>query len=104
LLPVWIALASGAAHAETLQPIEGRSIDLGPVAGTAYYTVDKAGFRVVATLAQGENGTPVRIVGILAPGQSLTLGAAGSADTAGRSVAIRRQGDQVLVDTAPVTY
>ena len=48
--------AIGAAQADGLRPIEGRSIDLGDVSGIAYYTVEPDGFRVVATLAQGEAG------------------------------------------------
>ena len=48
------ALASiGAAHAEGIRPTEGRSIDLGELSGIAYYTVERDGFRVVATLAEG---------------------------------------------------
>ena len=41
----------GAAQADGLRPVEGRSIDLGDVSGIAYYTVEPAGFRVVATVA-----------------------------------------------------
>ena len=51
----------GAAHADSLRPIEARSIDLGAISGVAYYTVERDGFRVVVTLAQqGEGTTPVR--------------------------------------------
>ena len=57
------------AHANGLRPIEGRSINLGDVSGVAYYTVEPDGFRVVTTLAQGEAGTPIRFVSVLAPGQ-----------------------------------
>ena len=32
------------------------------MSGVAYYTVERDGFRVVTTLAQGETGTPVRMV------------------------------------------
>ena len=56
----------GAAHADSLRPIEGQSIRLGEVSGIAYYTVERDGFRVVATLAQGEQGTPVRVEAVLA--------------------------------------
>ena len=58
-----------AAQANGLRPIEGRSINLGDVSGVAYYTVEPDGFRVVTTLAQGEAGTPIRFVSVLAPGQ-----------------------------------
>ena len=65
-----LILASlGAARADGVRPNEARSIDLGEVNGVAYYTVEREGFRVVTTLAQGEAGTPVRVVSVLAPGQ-----------------------------------
>ena len=52
-----------AARADGLRPIEGRSIDLGEISGIAYYTVERDGFHVVTTLAQGEagNADPCRI-------------------------------------------
>jgi len=51
------ALASlEAAHADGLRPIEAKSIDLGEVSGVAYYTVERDGFHVVTTLAQGMAG------------------------------------------------
>ena len=52
----------GAAHANDVRPIEARSIDLGKVSGIAYYTVERDGFHVVTTVAQGEAGTPIRVV------------------------------------------
>ena len=52
ILAAAIGMASiGATHADGLRPIEGRSIDLGELSGVAYYTVERDGFRVVATLA-----------------------------------------------------
>ncbi len=44
--------AIGPAHAEGLKPLQGQVIDLGDVSGVAYYTVERDGFRVVATLAK----------------------------------------------------
>ena len=62
-----------AARADGLRPMEGKSIDLGEISGIAYYTVERDGFHVVATLAQGEAGTPIRVVSVLAPGQRVVL-------------------------------
>ncbi|MGY2988022.1 hypothetical protein [Bradyrhizobium sp. USDA 4508] len=79
-----------AANAEGLRPLGGKSIDLGGISGIAYYTVERDGFRVVATLAQGEAGTPIRVISVLAPGP-----ARGSLNTAtigcGRDYSERRQ-------------
>jgi hypothetical protein len=94
LLAAAFTLASlGAAHANGLRPIEGRSIDLGDVSGVAYYTVEPDGFRVVTTLAQGEAGTPIRFVSVLAPGQRVVLSTSHQAG----AVEIIRKGDNLLV-------
>jgi hypothetical protein len=42
----------GPAHAEGLKPFQGQVIDLGDVSAVAYYTIERDGFRVVATLAK----------------------------------------------------
>ena len=93
----------GAAHADGLRPIEAKSIDLGGVSGIAYYTVERDGLRVVATLAQGENGTPVRVEAVLAPGQSVVLSTPREVGAAPDAVEISRQDDRVLVREAAVT-
>src|ERR1700730_5512504 len=41
--------AIGPAHAEGLKPLQGQVVDLGDVSAVAYYTVERDGFRVVAT-------------------------------------------------------
>lgn len=91
------ALASlGAAHADGLRPIAAKSIDLGDVSGVAYYTIERDGFHVVATLAQGELGTPIRVVSVLAPGQRVVLSTPHKAD----AIEISKKGDSVLVHKA----
>lgn len=86
----------GPAHANGLRPIEGRSIDLGDVAGVAYYTVEPDGFRVVTTLAQGEAGTPIRLVSVLAPGQRVVL----STPHQPGAIEISRNGNSLFVRKA----
>src|SRR6201993_4284374 len=74
LIVAAFALASlEAAHADGLRPIDAKSIDLGEVSGVAYYTVERDGFHVVTTLAQGIAGTPIRVVSVLSPGQRVVL-------------------------------
>jgi hypothetical protein len=84
------------AHADGLRPMEGKSIDLGEVSGIVYYTVERDGFHVVATLAQGEAGTPIRVVSVLAPGQRVVL----STPQQAGAIEISRKGDGVLVRKA----
>jgi len=97
-----LALASiGPAHAEGLKPLHGQVIDLGDVSGVAYYTVERDGFRVVATLAKkDEDAVPVRVVAVLARDQSLTLSTPREAGTPPVTVEITRRADTVLVHEA----
>ena len=89
-----VALAFvGPAHADGLRPIEAKSIGLGGVSGVAYYTVERDGFHVVTTLAEGEAGTPIRVVSILSPGQRVVL----STPAPASGIEISREGDRVLV-------
>lgn len=85
-----------AARAEGLRPMAGQSIDLGEISGIAYYTVERDGVHVVATLAQGETGTPIRVVSVLAPGQRVVL----STPQQASAIEISREGDSVLVRKA----
>ena len=96
LVAAALALASlQAAHADGLRPIEAKSIDLGEVSGVAYYTVERDGFHVVTTLAQGIAGTPIRVVSVLAPGQRVAFSTPQQAGT----LEISRVSDSVLVRT-----
>ncbi|MFM9843397.1 MAG: hypothetical protein ACKVOI_10565 [Dongiaceae bacterium] len=87
---------SGAALADDAPSIASR-IDLGEVSGVAYYTVEPAGYRVVATLAQGETGKPVRFETVLAPGQGMLLSTPSLGDGKMSRVEILRDGDALPV-------
>ena len=97
-----VATTASASYAdEPLRPIQGHSVELGAVSGTAYYTVERDGYRVVATLAQrGEGATPVRVEALLAPGQSVTLSTPRGPGEAAEAVEITRQADALLVRRA----
>ena len=84
------------ARADDLRPMEGKSIHLGEISGIAYYTVERDGLRVVATVAQGEVGTPIRVVSVLAPGQRVILSTPHQAS----AIEIRRKGNSVRVSKA----
>jgi hypothetical protein len=81
------------AHADGPRPIDAISVDVGEVSGVAYYTVERDGFHVVTTLAQGKTGTPIRVVCVLAPGQSVAFSTPHQID----ALEISRNGDNVLV-------
>jgi hypothetical protein len=91
----------GPAQAEELKPLQGQVIGLGDVSGVAYYTVERDGFRVVATLAKKDkDAVPVRFVAVLSPSQSLTLSTPREAGTPADAVEIIRRADTVLVHEA----
>ena len=93
-----LATLSGLAHADALRPIEARSLDLGTVSGVAYYTVEREGVRVVATLSQpGESTMPVRVEALLGRGQSVILSTPHEVGVAPELVEISRQADTVLI-------
>jgi hypothetical protein len=93
--------AIGPVHAEGLKALQGQVIDLGDVSGVAYYTVERDGFRVVATLAKKDgDAVPVRVVVVLAPGQSLMLSTPREWGTPPDAVEIIRRADTVLVHEA----
>ena len=97
LVAAVFALASmEPARADGLRPIDAMSIDVGEVSGVAYYTIERDGFHVVTTLAQGMTGTPIRVVCVLAPGQSVAFSTPHQAN----ALEISRNGDSVLVRKA----
>ena len=94
LVAAVFALASmEPARADGLRPIDAMSIDVGEVSGVAYYTVERDGFHVVTTLAQGMTGTPIRVVSVLAPGQRLAF----STPHQVGALEISRNGSSVIV-------
>jgi hypothetical protein len=89
--------AAGLARSDELTPMAGFSIKLGDALGSAYYTVEKDGYRVVATLATSENTIPVRIVTTLLSGQKVHLSVPRAVDQSALTVEIERIADRVFV-------
>jgi len=89
---------AGTALAADLKPIQDQAIDLGGVAGDAYYTVEHDGYHVVATFAQRDAAaTPVRFETVLAAGQTVVFSTPRAAGVAPLSVSLTRQNGRVLV-------
>lgn len=87
-----------ASGAPELRPAAAHSIDLGPVAGVAYYTVERDGFHLVATLAPANDTvTPFRVEAVLAPGQRVTLSTPRGPGEEPTAVEISRTNELVLV-------
>jgi hypothetical protein len=91
---------AGAAHGQDLLPMQATKISLGDFNGVAYYTVEKDGLRIVATMAQGEAGTPIRFVATLIPGQKTLLSVPGVVGQAEQVVELVRVDDRVAISLA----
>lgn len=106
LRPAALAAALGLAAlapaiAEAPKPARAYPVDLGPVSGVAYYTVEREGLRLVATLAQqAEAAAPLRFETLLAPGQTVRISRPGPVGTAPELVEITRKADAILVRKA----
>jgi hypothetical protein len=104
LLAAVAAIAvSSTLHADPLQPIQAQKIELGALAGVAYYTVEPDGYRLVVTLAGRESDSPIRFVATLAPGQAVTLSAARNVGEPAVEVRFVRQGEQLSVNGGTAT-
>jgi hypothetical protein len=96
----------GTSAAAGLAAGSGYSIRLSGFEGVLYYTVAPDGYRVVATTASGPEGTPIRFVVTLAPGQRAVLSTPRSVGEPPVDLEIRRDADALLVSgsisSAPV--
>ena len=91
-----LVLAAGGVRAEILGPIEGKTINLGTIGGTIYYTIHSDGYRVVATLG---TDSPVRFIATLSPEQSIVLSVPRGLGEAASQVRILRHDERLLVDS-----
>ena len=76
-------------------------IDLGGINGVAYYTEEAGRFHVVATLAQ-QDGSPIRVETVLAPGQSVVLSTA-KGEAGMTSVELSREAGELSVRPVAAT-
>lgn len=89
--------------AAELKPVKAHSLEIGGLRGVAYYTVEQDGYRIVATLADGEGGQPVRLVATLAPGQKLNISVPRAEGVLPVSTEIARSGDKLVISPAMLT-
>jgi len=88
------------AQADELSAMAGKSLDLGQFHGVLYYTSEKDGYRVVATLTDGEGGLPLRFSTTLAENQSATISVPGPLGEPGQDIEIIRTGDTLTISDA----
>ena len=80
-----------------LAPLAASTVALGAYTGVAYYTAEAAGYQVVATVAPGEAGAPIRFVSTLADGQGAILSVPQAVGSPALEVEFHRCGDAVLI-------
>lgn len=80
-----------------LAPRTGHAIHLARFDGIVYYTVEQDGYRVVATLASGAEGLPIRFIATLGPGQRIVISVPQSVDQPSVDFEILRDCDALLV-------
>ena len=90
-------LAATGAGAVDLTPGAGHSLDLGGYTGVLYYTMEPAGYRVVATIAEAEADSPVRLVSVLADGEVMEISVPREEGQAADLVEIARVGDRLVI-------
>lgn len=91
----------GLAQAVEMHPMQATSLSLGSVTGVAYYSVAGDDFQVVATLAAGEEGTPMRFVASLGDGQKMLVSVPQEAGQAAIELEFARIGDSLSVSETP---
>jgi hypothetical protein len=97
LLAFGLAATALPLHAAELTPLTGESIDLGSFHGVLYYTSEEDGYRVVATIADGEDAIPVRFSATLAENQSATISIPGQSGKFSHCLKISRSGDKLIL-------
>ena len=80
-------------------PRQGLVFSLGATIGVAYFTLEPAGFRLVATI-QSAAGAPVRFTATLAPEQAATVSVPGKVGEQATEVSFLRRGEQLVVKPA----
>jgi hypothetical protein len=91
-----VALTSGIVRADEPRPIQAQRLDLGGVAGIAYYTVEPDGFHVVAT-QDSKDGIPLRVQSVLDVGRSLTLSTPGVNGIEPATITFAHEGEKLVV-------
>src|SRR5262245_41750627 len=77
LLFAAVCVITSPVYAGEIGEIQATSIDLYGFRGIVYYTCQSDGYRVVATISEGENGLPVRFEATLLDGQKVTISVPG---------------------------
>jgi hypothetical protein len=84
-------------HAGEITDLQAESIDIGDFHGIVFYTGENDGYRVVATIAQGETGLPVRFEATLIEAQKITITVPGKLGEISQAIELTRVGSKLVV-------
>src|SRR5262245_27541246 len=101
LLVAAICVIANPVHASEVGEIQAASIDLDQFKGIVYYTSQSDGYRVVATISEGEGGLPVRFEATLRDGQKMTISVPGRLGEPIHAVEMTRLHSKLTVSKAP---
>ncbi|AZN97719.1 hypothetical protein EJ066_10720 [Mesorhizobium sp. M9A.F.Ca.ET.002.03.1.2] len=97
-----LCIVASSASAGELMARQGGTVDLGNFHGVVYYTEADDGYRVVTTMAAGEESLPVRFVATLTEGQTFVISVPGASNSPGQALEIARaQGKLVVAKVEP---
>ena len=98
-----LCAAASSASAGELTALQGGTVDLGSFHGVVYYTMADDGYRVVTTMAAGEESSPIRFVATLTEGQALVISVPGELEGASQALEISCIEGKVAVATVEST-
>jgi hypothetical protein len=96
-----LGCAATPAPAGELSALQGGSIEGGSFHGVIFYSSEPGGYHVVATIADGETGLPVRFEATLGENQKLSISTPGKLGEQSDIVEISRAGDRLVVGPPP---
>ncbi len=96
-------LTASSAAAGGLAELHGGSVQLGTYQGVIYYTSGLEWYRVVATLASGAGGPPIRFVATLAEGQAFEISVPGGPDEAPRAFQVTRTDGKLVMSGTDIS-
>src|SRR4051794_3843259 len=94
-------LAATPTYAGELVAFEGGSIDVGSFHGVIFYVLEPEGYHVIASIADGEAGLPVRFEATLAELQKLSISVPGKLGEQSHVIEISRAGGKLVVVRSP---
>ena len=92
-----LCLMFTSAHAGEIGELQAESIDLGGFRSVVYYATENEGYRVVATIVEGETGLPVRFEAVLTESQKMTITVPGKLGEMSQVFELTRTGGKLVV-------